>query len=1206
MKHFISYTILILSSFFIFSGHLFNYKSVNKVSQIIIGENKKIKKDSTINKLPEGYPYITNFTAFKQKHIKSICSDNYGIMVFADNSGISFFDGETEQNIEIPESPNMIKKDMTENTFYLSCKKGFGIVSKNKNGNYSYRSLSDIKHDNNSYENVIADKDKVFFSGKHKIVSYDIKTEEIKELFIDRNRFITGIFLFNNKLFANFQGTGLANFIDSSFVDVISDSLFSENEIIFNVPYKNQVILGLSNNKIYIFDGTSYSPFETDSKEYIQESIINGGGNFNDDLFVVTTLNGGAVILEKETGKTKNTLNYITGLPDDEIFAFATDKTGGLWVAHEYGTSRVAFDIPVKNFSSFPGLQGNINAVKFFDSTLYVATGEGLFKLSEIKSYEEVKVAESKRVKYTKKIKSQDKKDFTSERSDKISSDIYEDNNNEDITEKEDRSFFKRWKKRKDKKKKQKENIIEENNGETTPDNKTINKQSKKDAASVTTEENPEYLYKTEYKTVTEYKKIYELHSAKFIYKKIEGINSKSKALTEYADGLLISTNSGLFFIGKTSPSPVPVIPDTYVYDISCIQNTNTFYVSSSQGVYKVSYYNNQFIAEKLGGNLLKNTTVKSIFTVNDSVFWAAGTQKVYKLKTFGSSVISTEVFKLNSGVDENIIISKKKDKYIFLTNSKAFYFNDKTGTLTEDTELTKYLNDANKVYILTDSSFTLNLGSNVLYKCNVSDTLHHLKYAWVFDNIKKITVDKTNDIWIISGNNEIFQIKPTDTANNNKFKIFITSIKDFNGNTFENNSGFLELNSNYKNITVRLSSPGYLKKGFVKYFYGIDVADENEFLETEKPFFTVPELTPGKHVLSIYAINALNEKSETLKISVEVKPPMWQTTWFLISIFILFLVLISLGISAFYRTKQRKIKEYYEILELKVKERTAEIEKQNQLIQNQNQEIYIQYQKIEIQNKEITDSIRYAGRIQKAALSDTGIYKKYLSEFFILFKPRDIVSGDFYWISESKNKLVVAAADCTGHGVPGGFLSMLGISFLNEIVKDINKTTTEINAADILTSLRKKIITTLTSHGEEERKDGMDISVVIIDKQNMKINFAGANNPAYIIRSNNLTKIDADRMPVGYNKKLNDVPFKNKYVSIKPNDIIYLFSDGYADQFGGKNQKKFNSRRFREMLLHIHKLSLNEQKIIAEKILNKWKGENLQIDDILLIGMKI
>jgi len=208
--------------------------------------------------------------------------------------------------------------------------------------------------------------------------------------------------------------------------------------------------------------------------------------------------------------------------------------------------------------------------------------------------------------------------------------------------------------------------------------------------------------------------------------------------------------------------------------------------------------------------------------------------------------------------------------------------------------------------------------------------------------------------------------------------------------------------------------------------------------------------------------------------------------------------------------------------------------------------------------------------------------------------------------MSEAQNKLFIAAVDCTGHGVPGGFLSMLGISFLNEIVRELNREGREIKAANVLNILRSKIIETLSKQGDKITRDGMDMSLVIIDKENMQINYAGANNPIYIIRKSNLTKIDADRMPIGYSKKLNDVLFTNRTLDIEKDDLIYLFSDGYPDQFGGKFGKKFNSRRFRELLSHMEKYPMEKQKEIADAILKKWMGENEQIDDILLIGIKI
>ncbi|RLD50800.1 MAG: hypothetical protein DRI94_07740 [Bacteroidetes bacterium] len=1179
MKHFISYTILIISGYLIFSSHLL--QNINKIGQNIITSEDtiKIKKDTFSNKLPEGYPYITNFSFSKQKKIKSVCTDSIGIMIFTDNTGLTFFDGETEKHLKIESSPNVIKKDKILNRFYIACNKGYGYLLKDNTGNYVYHSISEKLYDKQSYNHIIVTSDNVVFSGKYKIVNYDLKTKKLSDIYNDNTKAVTGIFKLNDKLYINLTDEGLQTVSDKKKSSIISDSLFANSEILFSVPYEKNIILGMSNNQLYIFDGTNYSPYDNKASDYIKESIINTGAEINNKQFVVTSFNGGAIILDKKTGNTESILNYRTGLPDDEIFAAGTDHSGGLWLAHEYGISRIAFDIPIKNFDRFPGLQGNINAVKFYDSTLYVATGEGLFRLSEIKNYEEVEIAENKQVKYRKKVQSDQKNAYSDNSVDKKTSSTDEEEKGE--TDNND-NFFKRWKKRKNKKNKETSEDLQNNKPKNNPRKTT---------------------YKTEYKTITEYKKIYELHSVKYVYKKVDGINSKCKNFTDFKSGILISSNSGLFFLKNNNT--IDIIPNAYIYNVSCTQKSDIFYVSTSEGLYKIIFLNGIFEKELIYGNSIKETVLKSIFTVSDSVLWASGNHKIFLLKILGNDILSTEQFDIKTDFDEKIIISKKADKFIFLTGSKAFYYDKKYNKLSEDNELTDILSESDNIYLLNDTVFSINSGSNVLYGNNLSDSLYQIKYAWIFNQIKKLTIDDKNNIWLISGENEIFKIEQTSNQIKKKFKLFLTNIKDFNGNSLTKTS-YLKLKSNYNRITVFLSAPGYLKKEFVSYFYGIDVSSNNEFITTRNPYFPITKLSPGKHVLSIYAVNSLNEKSETLKVIIQVTPPIWQTTWFIIAVFLIFLIIVSLGLSAFFRKKQQKIKEYNEILELKVKERTSEIEKQNQLIQNQNLEIYEQYKKIDYQNKEITGSIRYAGKIQRAALSDTGIYSKYVSEFFILYKPRDIVSGDFYWISESKNKLLIAAVDCTGHGVPGGFLSMLGISFLNEIVKEIGKTHEKILAADILNELRKKIITTLSTHGEEERKDGMDMSLAIIDKENMQLNFAGANNPSYILRDAKIAKIEADRMPVGSNKKLNDIPFKNKYLTLKTNDCIYLFSDGFADQFGGKFLKKFNSRRFREMLLHIHSHPMAKQEEMVDKILDKWKGNSEQIDDILLIGIKI
>ncbi len=259
-------------------------------------------------------------------------------------------------------------------------------------------------------------------------------------------------------------------------------------------------------------------------------------------------------------------------------------------------------------------------------------------------------------------------------------------------------------------------------------------------------------------------------------------------------------------------------------------------------------------------------------------------------------------------------------------------------------------------------------------------------------------------------------------------------------------------------------------------------------------------------------------------------------------------------------------------------------------------------YDIIEENHREITASINYASRIQKAILPNPREIRGLLSNSFFLYLPRDIVSGDFYWFSRMKNKLILVAGDCTGHGVPGSLMSMLGISFLEEIVN--NRKITE--SGHILDELRKEVQRALHQKGEkEEAKDGMDIALCVIDRTKETIQYSGAYNNLYLLRNDELIEYYADRMPIGI-YELGDKSFSSQDIPYLSGDIIYMFSDGYNDQFGGPNTKKFKSTALKELLLDIHKLPLKEQKKRLESEFQKWKGNNPQTDDVLIVGMKL
>jgi len=303
------------------------------------------------------------------------------------------------------------------------------------------------------------------------------------------------------------------------------------------------------------------------------------------------------------------------------------------------------------------------------------------------------------------------------------------------------------------------------------------------------------------------------------------------------------------------------------------------------------------------------------------------------------------------------------------------------------------------------------------------------------------------------------------------------------------------------------------------------------------------------------------------------------------------------------------KAKESYQSSEAQSKLSNIEVahaieksEQEKEIYRLKHVELKEAYDIIEEKNKDITASISYASRIQRAMLPKTQEIRGLSSKCFILYLPKDIVSGDFYWFKKIDHNLIFLAGDCTGHGVPGALMSMLGISFLEQIVK--NKKITE--SGQILNELRKEVKRALHQKGKrEEAKDGMDICLCVIDYKKNIIQYSGAYNNLYLIRNNELIEYQADRMPIGI-YDISDKDFVSRDIPMITGDIIYMYSDGYADQFGGPDSKKYKYTALKALLLKIHKLPLIEQKQKLEKEFNDWKGSFPQIDDVIIVGLKI
>ncbi|HQG63590.1 MAG TPA: SpoIIE family protein phosphatase [Bacteroidales bacterium] len=256
---------------------------------------------------------------------------------------------------------------------------------------------------------------------------------------------------------------------------------------------------------------------------------------------------------------------------------------------------------------------------------------------------------------------------------------------------------------------------------------------------------------------------------------------------------------------------------------------------------------------------------------------------------------------------------------------------------------------------------------------------------------------------------------------------------------------------------------------------------------------------------------------------------------------------------------------------------------------------------RLELRDKDMTDSLIYAQRIQEALLPSEDYFRDYFRDSFIFFRPKDIVSGDFYWIGEKGDKIFVVAADCTGHGVPGALMSVIGLDIIDKTINEENiekpsRILAIMNKGLEKTFSREKNIGTII-------RDGMDIGLCVIDRKQKRFEYAGAFFPLYLVRDDMLIEVKGDKYIIGMNPE--GIEYTNHEVDLKEDDIIYIFSDGYVDQFGGQENKKFMYRRFRYLLLKIHSLPFEDQKAILEENITTWMSGNSQVDDIMVIGFK-
>lgn len=715
-------------------------------------------------------------------------------------------------------------------------------------------------------------------------------------------------------------------------------------------------------------------------------------------------------------------------------------------------------------------------------------------------------------------------------------------------------------------------------------------------------------------------------------FSQIPGISSQSWSLIkikeEGEDKLLIAgTSDGVYEIKSEKSN---LISNYYTYSIhQSSKNPDIFYLGTVSGLAVIKREGNKW--KDLGVLEGIQSSIRSIVEDKNGDIWMGipffeGVAKIEfnkdgSYKTSWGNAYNVQTFDTTSGLNDfryNIVYSLNND--ILVATYKGLYKWDfeKQKFFPEKRFGDIFSNGSRQVFCFTKGP------ENTYWFFNTNDkiretgvvTLKNNKLYWHTTTFKRFSENEIHVIYITPDKRVwfgspdgliVFNSKVKKDYNKPFFNIISKVIvgKDsiiFYGNfrkdenrqkssliQSENEIPILPFNLN--SIVFEFSSVSFEEEKNNRYKWFLEGYDNEWTNWTNETKVSYTNLSEGKYTFRLISKNIYDIESKETKYTFIILPP-WYRTIYAYFAYVILLVLFIYGVIqlSIYRLKRSK-----EQLELIVKERTAEIVKQKEQIE-------IQKELVEEKNKDITDSINYASRIQQAILPIIDEIKKVLPQSFVFYRPRDIVSGDFYWFVRKGKDVYIAAADCTGHGVPGAFMSMIGHTLLNEILNEKNIT----NTGEILTELHKQIRISL-KQDQQESRDGMDIALCKINVETLLLEYSGAMRPLYLIIDGELKEIKADKFPIGGLQENEEMRiFKSNQIQLKKGDLFYIFSDGYADQFGGKEGKKFMVKRLKELLIRVSILDMEKQYNEIVNAYLDWLGNGEQVDDILFIGVRV
>ncbi|MDJ1503148.1 SpoIIE family protein phosphatase [Xanthocytophaga agilis] len=1103
----------------------------------------------------QGNPYITNYTIIPAnlpgydlpRTFTSILSGGDQHIYVTNTKGVLFYNGSEWILVRTATTPLSLTThpDYSERV-YVGCQEGFGYVQTNANGENQFVGYGKEQKITGAITQIKSNGNHVYLLNKSAVYEWDVKEDQLSNVWkASGSATFQDLFVQKNQVFVNVAGKGLQRINGKQLTTVAGTEVLGQSRIVATIPLSEQKqILGTSNNRLWIFNGQQLSPLSIEAQSYLDANQLSSGTDLSASMYALATVSGGCVIIEKQTGKIRHVVNFQTGLPEDEIQAVSKDGQGNLWISHSMGVSRADFHFLVSNFSTYPGLIGNVTQVLSHKNMLYVATTEGIFYLDKSDSFQEV----SGFIKQKRQI----------ERITKT------------ITIKENRKGLlgKLFGGKDDVKVDQKKEVIEL---EDKPTN--VNRQQE----------------------------IYALQSIPYLFKKVEGFAGKCRQLSLFEGRILAAGSNGVYQISGTSSTPL--LTGVYVQSLYA-STTKRILVGAQNGLYALNLRGDKWEPENYTRQV--STPVHSMCQEGNTV-WLGSLNQVWKLELNTQGKIhKAHPYTTGLPYSDLIPVFLAEGKPSFIIDNKLYRFNSSENKLEIDGDWTKKGIDLRApVYGQKDLTWMRLEGRWQEISSTQKIDQQRTSLLNLFSDLRDVYIDGKQNIWVVDAANQIYQINGDPNFSTlPALHVYLERVADKKGKNLPIDDVSVPYDQNALQFVV--SPRQFGQEAAIQYQYRVSGIG-NEWSEWQTaPVFRFPILPDGSFTLQVRARDAQGTISEVSEFDFVVRPPFWKTWWFQGFV----LIAIAAGVVFFVRFRTYRLEQANRILEQRVEERTLEIRLQKEQIELQKNDIELQKHELELaytdiskKNKHITGSINYAQKIQHAILPLESQIEKALPESFVFFQPRDTVSGDFYWFSEKEEVVIIAAVDCTGHGVPGAFMSMIGNTLLNQIVNE--KGITE--PAKILNLLHKGVRKALKQEEDNsERQDGMDIALCTFNKRTLLLQYAGANNSLYIVENGELIETKANKFGIGGVQKEAERLFTNHTFTVSANTHCYLFTDGYEDQFGGPDNRKFMAKRFRQLLVDIHAKPATEQKQILTQTIHDWKGHESQMDDMLVIGFQL